>query len=58
MVSKLILILSSASGDVGKDEKSVKFGVILGNRFSSAAAWTDRDGLKSNGKLNVPAKTY
>ena len=58
MVSKLILLRSSASGDVRKDEKLVKFGVIFGNRLSSAEKWADQIGINCNGKRKVPTKTY
>ena len=52
------ILLSSASGDVDKGEKGVKFGQILGNQLSSAAEWTDCDGINCTGKRNVPATTY
>ena len=58
MVSDLILLLSSASGDVEKGEKRVNFGVIFENRLSSAAEWTDRNEINFIGKRNVPAKAY
>ena len=58
MVSKLILVLSSASGDVEKGEKRVNFGVILGNRLSSAEKCTDRSRINCNEKRNVPATLY
>ena len=58
MPSDSILLLSSASGDVEKGEKRVNFGVILGNRLSSAVMWTDRDEINCNGKPNVSATIY
>ena len=58
MVSKLILLLFSASGGVRKGEKGVNFGVILVNRLSGAVEWSDRDGINCVGKRNVPAPTY
>ena len=52
-MSDLILLLSSASGGVRKGEKWVNFRVILENRLSGAVEWTDRDGTKFIGKINV-----
>ena len=58
MVSKLILLLSSANGGVETAGKGVIFGVILGNWLSGAEEWSDRDGINCIGKGNVPATTY
>ena len=58
MVSDLILLLFSASGDVRKGEKGVNFGVILVNRLSAAVEWSDRNMINFIGKRNVPALTY
>ena len=58
MVSDLILLLFSASGDVRKGEKRVNFGVILVNRLSGAVEWSDRDGINFIGERNVPTTTY
>ena len=58
MASKSILVLSSASGDVEKGEKGVNFGVIFGNRLSSAAEWSDWNEINYIEKPNVPATTY
>ena len=58
MVSNLNFMLSSASGEVGKGEKRVNFGVILGNQLSSAAEWADCNEINCTGKRNVPATTY
>ena len=58
MLSDLILLLSSAGGDVEKGEKRVNFGVILRNRLSSAVEWTHCNEINFNGKRNVPAITF
>ncbi len=58
MVSKFILLLSSASGGVRKGEKWVNFGVILVKPLSGATEWSDRNGINFIGKLSVPATTY
>ena len=58
MASDLVIVLSSAGGDVDKGEKRVNFGVILVNRRSDAIEWTDRNEFNCIGKRNVPATTY
>ena len=48
-------MLSSANGDEREGKNELDFvGVILENRLSGATEWTDRDGTKCIGKVNVP----